>query len=248
MAISLTIDEGNSSVKLAAWDGESIIRATRCDRLCDDTLSGIIQSGEAVDSVIYSSVAGGANKDVIVDSLPQTSCVRLICLSAGTSLPIKIQYASASTLGADRIAAAAGAYKIAAGNPTLIVDAGTAVTYDFLSADGIFLGGNIAPGIDLRLRSLNEFTSALPHVDSHGKTPFLGKTTVEAMRAGAVRGIAAEIEYYHNHLLVDHPRLITIITGGSAADIAQFISTPFIMEPDLIMIGLKHILDYNENN
>lgn len=113
-----------------------------------------------------------------------------------SELPIKIGYATPETLGLDRIAAVVGAVMQCPDKAVLIVDAGTCVTYDLLTADGTFAGGNIAPGIRLRLRAMHEHTGKLPLIDDAGETPEIGFSTETAMRAGAVLGIAYEIEGY----------------------------------------------------
>lgn len=233
MRLKLTIDEGNSSTKVALWEGYAVVR--KFDSVPSDFAS------LGVDGVILSSVRKESDLPALLSKAPG-----FINLSAETPLPLVIDYASPHTLGADRIAAAVGAKSIAPrGGYVLVVDIGTAVTYDLLYAGepSVFKGGNIAPGIALRLDALHNFTSALPAVSIDGPVPLMGTTTDEAMRSGAVRGIVAEIEYYHSQL----SNITTVLTGGSAEVIAPYISSPFILEPDLVTIGLKSILDYNEN-
>lgn len=239
----LTIDEGNTSTKMALWEGSTIV-GQWCGADAPDTLDVLVPQGEKVDSIIVSTV----RKDSVLESRFGSAASRFIRLSADTPLPFVLGYATPSSLGADRIAAAAGAASIAGGSAAFIVDIGTAVTYDYLSAKGVFEGGNIAPGIELRLKSLADCTSALPAVGSDGPAPLLGDTTATAMRSGAIRGIVAETEYYRSRLSLLAPSLITIITGGSATLVTPFISSPFIHDPALVMTGLKHILEYNEAN
>mgnify|MGYP000136417762 FL=1 len=98
-----------------------------------------------------------------------------------SELPIKIGYATPETLGLDRIAAVVGAVMQCPDKAVLIVDAGTCVTYALLTADGTFAGGNIAPGIRLRLRAMHEHTGKLPLIDDAGETPEIGFSTETAM-------------------------------------------------------------------
>ena len=232
----LTIDCGNTATKMALWQGDSIVRQWNEPDLPADI--------PGVDAAILSSVRKQAHIPAFLVALGP----RFINLSSDTPLPIHIGYDTPRTLGADRIAAAVGAVRIAPpADDILVVDIGTAVTYDFITADKVFVGGNIAPGINLRLKALNQFTSHLPVVDADGDTPLLGNSTATAMRSGAVRGIAAEIEYYYSQLLRRGTSITTIVTGGSAPLVKPFISSPFIFEPGLTMTGLKTILDYNEN-
>lgn len=236
MALKLTIDEGNTSTKAALWDGDTIVgQQTFAD--------GATPEFPDASEVIVSSVRRPSEA---IEHIPAN--VKPAILSCDTPLPVTICYATPHTLGSDRIAAAAGAAAVAPGRNVLIADIGTAATYDFVTADRCFEGGNIAPGVEMRLNALHNYTAALPAVISDGPAPLIGKTTEEAMRSGAIRGIAAEIEYYFNRFrdLTSEP--VIILTGGSAETVAGYISSPFIIEPDLVMIGLKSILDYNENN
>jgi type III pantothenate kinase len=159
-------------------------------------------------------------------------------------MPLKIDYATPHTLGEDRIAAAVGAWSLFPGENSLVVDMGTAVTYDLVSADGHFKGGNIAPGIGMRLRSLHSFTARLPEVGGYGDTPLLGTDTATAMRAGAVRGVVGEIAYYRAMLPVD-TRIV--LTGGWAHRVNEFLDFEATIDPCLVTKGLLSILLYNEN-
>ncbi|MDE6334723.1 MAG: type III pantothenate kinase [Muribaculaceae bacterium] len=246
MAIKLTIDEGNSSVKVALWrDGVMEDVATH-RHATPQLLRGILPPGEAADCAIYCSVCGRTASEVA--ELTHDIARNVIMLDAYTSMPIAIDYRSRHTLGADRIAAAAGAVVLAPGRPALVVDMGTAITYDVVTADAHFAGGNIAPGIFVRLEALDHFTRALPLVETDGDVPRWGYDTSTAMRSGAIRGVVGELHYYRHCLSAEcdtDPAII--LTGGSAELILPFITTPIIYEPNLVLIGLNRILDYNEN-
>lgn len=159
-------------------------------------------------------------------------------------LPLELDYATPQTLGEDRIAAAVGAWSLFPGQNLLVVDMGTAVTYDVVGADGHFRGGNIAPGIGMRLRSLNSFTARLPKVGGYGETPLVGFDTATAMRAGAVRGVVAEIAYYRS-MLPENTQVV--LTGGWASHVSEFLEFPVTVEKCLVTKGLLSILLYNEN-
>ena len=120
---------------------------------------------------------------------------------------------------------------------------GTAITYDVVSADGRYLGGNIAPGIFVRLEALEHFTSALPLVETDGDVPRWGYDTETALRAGAIRGVVGELQYYRHCLSTD---AAVVLTGGSADLITDLITTPVTVEPNLVLIGLNRIINYNE--
>lgn len=245
MAIKLTIDEGNSSTKVALWR-DGVMEAVATHRMASPhLLRGILPPGVTADSAILCSVCGhtAAENAALIQGLARKSIV----LNADTPMPLAIDYRSRNTLGADRIAAAAGAAALAPGRPVLVVDMGTAITYDVVTADAHFAGGNIAPGIFVRLEALNHFTRALPLVETDGDVPRWGYDTTTAMRSGAIRGVVGELQYYRHCLAAEcdsDPAIV--LTGGSAELIMPFITTPIIYEPNLVLIGLNRILDYNE--
>ena len=167
-------------------------------------------------------------------------------LTANTPIPLTNAYSSPETLGMDRIAAAVGAWSEKPGHDLLVVDAGTAITFDFVSSEGVYQGGNIAPGIDLRLKSLHEHTGALPLVGTQGNIPMFGYNTETAIRSGVINGIRHELDGYLSELASIYPSLLVFLTGGDAEffDIKAK-STTFAI-PDLVLRGLARITEYNE--
>ena len=162
-----------------------------------------------------------------------------------SQIPVRIGYHTPHTLGLDRIAAVVGASMECPGRPVLIVDAGTCVTYDLLTADGTFAGGNIAPGIRLRLLAMHEHTGKLPLVDDSGEIPEIGFSTETAMRAGATLGVAYEIEGYMARLNEIYPDLFVFLTGGDALKLAAKIKSRIFVNENLVLTGLNRILQEN---
>ncbi len=242
MSTKLTIDEGNSSAKIALWKDDELLAVTSCVCADEDVVDAAAVGNHPVDHAIFCSVCR-RDKQSVSRVLSQFAD-RVTILDAHTPLPISIDYRSKNTLGADRIAAACGAYAVAPGCTALVVDMGTAITYDVVTSDGRFIGGNIAPGIFVRLEALNHFTRALPLIETDGDVPRWGYDTETAMRSGAIRGVVGELQYYRHCLPSD---AITILTGGSTDLIIPHITSPLIIEPNLVLKGLNCIIDYNEN-
>ena len=167
-------------------------------------------------------------------------------LTASTPIPLSNAYSSPETLGMDRLAAAVGAWSMQPGHDLLVVDAGTAITYDFVSASGVYQGGNIAPGISLRFKALHEHTASLPMVDAGGDVPMFGHDTESAVRSGVINGVRKELDGYLAELASIYPSLLVFLTGGDAEffDIKAK-STTFAV-PDLVLRGLARIFEYNE--
>ena len=239
MGLNLTIDQGNSSAKIAVWDGSLLVEQETMKELTRQHLAKMVTRFQPANALCC-SVTGNANR---IAQWLISQGVNACAVRHDMPMPLKIDYTTPSTLGADRIAAAIGAWSLFEGQNSLVVDLGTAATYDFVSADGHFRGGNIAPGIGMRLRSLHSFTARLPEVGGYGEIPVFGHDTATAMRSGAVRGVAGEIAYYRSCLPGDTN---VILTGGWAKHVDEFLTFPTTIEPCLVTKGLLSILLYNE--
>lgn len=235
MGLNLTIDQGNSSAKIVVWNGDTPVSQEEAPRLTRAILEEMVDRFHP-DRALCCSVTGNGRD---IARWLETRGVEAMEVSHDMPLPLALDYTTPHTLGEDRIAAAVGAWSIRPGENSLVVDMGTAVTYDFVSADGHFRGGNIAPGIGMRLRSLHSFTARLPEVGGYGHTPLLGTDTATAMRAGAVRGVVAEIAYYRSAL---PEGTNVVLTGGWAKRVSEFLDFPVLLEPCLVTKGLLAIL------
>jgi type III pantothenate kinase len=185
-----------------------------------------------------------SNNELLVKEL-NSKIHRLIELTHKTEIPVENKYSTPETLGKDRLAAIVGAAYLKPGSDILVIDAGTAITYDFIDSNRNFLGGNIAPGIDLRLRSLHEFTQKLPIVEPKTESPFLGDSTESAILSGALYGIVFEIDGYIDALKIKYPQLSTFLTGGSTFYFDTKLKNAIFAERNLVLIGLNRILQYN---
>jgi len=162
-----------------------------------------------------------------------------------TPLPIANLYETPETLGKDRIAAAVGANELFPNQNVLVIDAGTAITYDFVSAENQYLGGNISPGLQMRFKALNQFTDKLPLVDSSAYFSEIGKNTKEAIRGGVQNGILFEIEKTIEIFAEKYEDLQVILTGGDSAFLSQMLNADVLVHLNLTLIGLNRILEFN---
>ncbi len=244
MALNLTIDQGNTAAKMALWDGDRMVDIAIERELTPAAIERFISGRPDVKAALYCSVACHDNE--IIDGISHM-IPKVIRLSSAIPLPIGIDYGTPGTLGADRIAAAVGAWATYPGQPLLVVDAGTAVTYDYVTADGRFAGGNIAPGMSMRLEALHRFTARLPEVEVPWEIKydsFLGHDTASAMILGAVYGILGAVTYYRNHLPEGTQ---VVMTGGWATELSKLCDFDVNVEQHLVSKGLNRILIYNED-
>ena len=242
MAISLTIDQGNSTAKIALWDSDgNLVEASTHFRFVARDVTKIAH-GREIENAIYCSVS--SRPPTMMRALERRAS-RVIEFGVDTPLPISVDYRTPGTLGVDRLAAAMGAYCLPGckGKEILVVDLGTAITYDRVTADGRYVGGNIAPGIYMRLKALNHYTARLPLVDYRdGVTPMWGDDTRTALLAGAVRGVVAELEYYRNTLGHDTK---VVLTGGGVGVVEPLLSFRPVVDSNLVSRGLFNIMEYN---
>jgi type III pantothenate kinase len=248
---NLTIDNGNTSVKVAFFIGTQVVATNRFMRRDVRLLDRFISTYKP-ESVIVCSTASSASSQRL-DQLVEQRFQHVMRLTHETPMPIRLGYSTPQTLGRDRIATAMGAWSIAQrldnACDVLVIDAGTAITYDLVTADGCFVGGNIAPGMGLRFKALHEHTGLLPLVAADGDTPVVGYDTETAIRSGVIHGLLGEIKSYIADLKLSHPNLMVFLTGGDG----KFIHTRLGQEDviyyeHLAAEGLNRIYLYNKAN
>lgn len=237
----MTIDIGNTAMKVSVFEGETLVRS----------LAGPADSREAVDAMLtFSSVEGivyccvGNDRAAVAESLADAG-VPVLILAPDTPLPIEVEYRTRSTLGLDRVAAAAGVACL--GQTRLVVDAGTAVTIDLV--DGLrFKGGNISPGLRLRFRSLNAFTSRLPLVALEGDMPMFGYDTDTAIRSGVIRGLVAELSAAWQKAQSEFGPVTMMLSGGDARLLAPLLGNNGVrLEVDSEAVGRGLVRIFNHN-
>ncbi|MCM1290845.1 MAG: type III pantothenate kinase [Prevotella sp.] len=244
----ITIDQGNTRVKTTLMIDGKMVEEHITESAIPDVVLGIIDRHD-VEGAIYSSVAG---MDVrYIESIRHLLDGRVEVFTHTSPLPIKIAYKTPHTLGLDRIAAACGAAHLHKGESLLVVDAGTCVTLDVLSADATFIGGNITPGVLMRFKSLHNFTGALPLVASKGDTPSFGYDTATAIRSGVINGVLAEIDSTLARAKQLYNITGMVLSGGDISTLEQNVKTicknrgiKLHDEPHLIPAGLEQIFRY----
>lgn len=242
MNARLAIDIGNTRTKFAIFDGREILQSSRLQNEALERNNKLLQSKE-ISSLIVSSVNELAEKKLELDGLK----VPKLLLSHTTPLPFKLEYQSPDTLGKDRIAAVAGAQAQFPNQNTLVIDAGTCVTYDFLTAEGAYLGGAISPGVQLRLRAMNSYTSKLPLLKWEGveRPKSVGSTTITSMLSGVVNGLIAEMNGFIDSYEKQYNSMKIVITGGDANFFVKELKNGIFADPNLVLKGLNEILIYN---
>lgn len=241
--MNLVLDLGNSYGKIAVCDNAEVVESAVYPVLTMKEISYFITRYPAIKGAIFSSVVNHSRE--LIDYL-STTFETFLELNASTPLPVKNHYRTPDTLGYDRIAAVTGAHTIYPNNNVLVIDAGTALTYDVVTAEGEYLGGNISPGMNMRFKALNKFTNRLPLLSiDEEEIDLLGTSTEKAIKSGVVNGILMEIEGFISSVSQKFTDLKVVITGGDAFSFDKRLKSSIFVISHLNLIGLNRILDYN---
>ena len=240
--MQLAVDIGNTRVKCGLFREKELLFSEVSEKEAVYAIKDIYEENPGITAIIISSVRESLDADLI--PIPET--IHHIILDHETPLPIKIDYGSPETLGHDRIALAVAANAIFPKKNSLVIDAGTCVTYDLISNEGIYLGGSIAPGVSLRLNAMHEGTARLPKVDFDSvEVDSIGKNTVECMKSGAVNGLKNEIIGTISSFEKQFKDLQVLLTGGDIKVFDNELKSGFFADPNLVLRGLNYILLYN---
>lgn len=237
---SIVLDIGNTGGKYGIFEEDALVSQGSFKEQ-----EGLPQqvATQSFDHAIIASVSGGAVEQIKAGLSVSGS---IIVLSAQTALPVFNDYKTPETLGADRIAAAVAANYFFPGRNCLTIDAGTAITYDFINAQGYYQGGGIAPGIQMKFKALHNFTGRLPLVQQiKADFPLIGQTTQESLESGVLGGTVAEVEGIIEAYRQKSDHLVVILCGGDAGFFESTIKHPIFVIPELVLIGLQRILRHN---
>ncbi|MGB6269020.1 MAG: type III pantothenate kinase [Olleya sp.] len=240
--MNLVIDVGNTRTKLAVFSKNSmvnheVIETTKALR----SLKDFKKNNPKVNSAIVSSVGHLDNKTL--QYLKKQ--FKLLELNHETPIPFTNLYATPTTLGIDRIALVCASVQQFLDKNVLIIDAGTCVTYDFITDKNEYLGGAISPGIRMRYKALHNQTANLPLLETEIPEHFIGNSTTTSINSGVVNGILNEIDGIINQYKSKYPDLTIILTGGDANFLSKQLKSSIFANSNFLLEGLNFILQYN---
>ena len=244
--MNLIIDLGNTYSKIAVCNGSEIIESVSSEKVSNKEIAYFISGYPDLKGAIISSVVNHSRE--LIDYL-DASFDTFLELTNTTPLPLINLYKTPETLGYDRISAVTGAHTIFPEKNVLVIDAGTAITFDMVTAAGEYIGGNISPGLNMRFKALHKFTSRLPLLTlEESAIKLIGKSTHEAIISGVVNGLDYEIKGYISAFLKEYENLQVVLTGGDANSFDKRLKNSIFVVAHLNLIGLNRILDYNAHN
>jgi len=242
--MNLIIDVGNTNVKLAVFqDNEIIFRNTEKLESLKESVSNLLKEFKSIKNVIVSSV--GRLKKEDIKFLDQK--LDVLILDSDTPVPFANNYKSPKTLGVDRIALVSASVNQFHKKNVLIIDAGTCITYDFVTSKNVYLGGAISPGIGVRYQSLNNLTSNLPLLKTKSPESVIGKSTKESIHSGVINGVLMEIDGIVQEYVKDYEDLTVILTGGDAEFLSKRLKSSIFANSNFLLEGLNFILEFNSN-
>lgn len=252
----LAIDVGNTNTLFAVHDGTQFIGEWRCatepQRTADEyyvwlsTLMSLQGLDVPITDVIVSAVVPQVAFNLRILSDRYYNCRPLVIGRADCMLPVEARVDSGTKVGADRLVNTVGAYDRHGGG-LIVVDFGTATTFDVVDTDGAYIGGTIAPGVNLSLRALHEAAAALPNVDVTRPARAIGTNTVDCMQAGVFWGYVGLVEVNCRAIKEEFGKPMKVIgTGGLSPLIAEGTDVFDALEADVTLHGLYLIHAYNK--
>jgi len=242
MFMYLIIDVGNSFVKLAVFEDDAL-KSKQVVKLKDvlKAVKSLRKKYLEIEKAIISSVGRLTESNTLVLS----TLFDLTILDSATKLPFTNLYQTPKTLGVDRIALVCAAVKNFPKQNTLIIDAGTCITYDFVNANNEYLGGAISPGLRMRYASLNNLTANLPLLDTEMPESIIGDSTKSSIHSGVVHGVLNEIDGNIADYKEKYLDLTIILTGGDTNFLSKQLKSSIFANSNFLLEGLYYILKFN---
>lgn len=245
---NLVIDVGNTKYKWGVFYNLQLSQSGSYKRGEEAEFFSLLNSLSSKCS--YCILSGSAELDhTLVNLLKAT--FEVLFLSNHHHYPFDIHYKTPQSLGLDRLANAAAAHALYPRKDCLIIDAGTCVTFDFLSATNGYIGGVISPGLEMRFKAMHTFTAKLPlvnHEQSKINETYIGKSTLDSIRVGAVQGLIHEIEGFIQQYLCDYKDLTIIFTGGDAEYLSTRLKSSIFVDLNFQLKGLNILLEHHKAN
>jgi len=242
MSRRLAIDIGNTRLKIGIFSGNDLVMidSREVNEWDQSYINGWYENFVPQYVIVSSTI------ELSAEAVKWMKKVRAFVVHPFLRYPFKISYKTPGTLGQDRLAAVSAVFSLYKKQNVLVIDAGTCITYDFLSSSGEYVGGNISPGIQMRLAAMHYYTEKLPRVFMTGEIKWLGQSTEEAIRAGGGAMAIMEARGMISYLEEKYGELTIVLTGGDYFYFLKYLEGEKFVEPNLVLLGLNEIMKNNE--
>ena len=241
----LTIDVGNTNVKVAVFKQFNLLdKFVFQKNNFQNNFQIVFKKYPNHKKAVLSSVSLLDEKDIIW----LKNQIEIIEINSNSVFPFTNHYTTPNTLGIDRMVLAAGAVIEYPNQNILIIDAGTCVTYDFITNKKEYLGGAISPGLNMRYKALNDYTAKLPLLENNTPDNFIGNSTNQSIYSGVVNGLCYEIEGFISEYSVKNEQFTIILTGGDAIFLANRLKSTIFADENFLLKSLHQLYTYSLQN
>lgn len=239
--MNLVVDVGNTRIKLAVYESNTLLKLFVASK---DTLKECLENISKNHFIKHAIIASVAEIPIELSHYLENIST-LIHLNSATKIPFLNRYETPESLGVDRIALVAAAVTQFSNQNILVIDAGTCITYDIVSAKKEYFGGAISPGLEMRLKALHTFTNKLPLLPLKEVEFLIGNNTKNSLYFGVIKGVVAEIEGFIVHFEKENENLTVVLTGGDTIFLAKRLKNSIFANSNFLLEGLNSILEYN---
>ena len=240
--MNLVLDVGNSYLKMAVFDNNKLHQRELLK--ANINLASFLKTIKSMPDIINVIVSTVSVLNVDIYTYLNDN-YKLIELNNQLKFPFENCYHTPNTLGEDRLALAAAASFYYPNKNVLIIDAGTCITYDLINASNQYLGGGISPGIEMRYKSLNYYTSKLPLLDSKNDCELIGTNTKKSIQSGVINGVISEIDGIIRQYIMEFDDLTVVLTGGDSEFLSIRLKNSIFANSNFLLEGLNHLLQFN---
>src|ERR1051326_589329 len=239
--MNLVVDIGNTRTKYAVFDKNELIEHAVIDRNDKLDITAFLKQRNIRRSILSAVVT---HLPPFVNVLKERT--NFLEFNPETRIPVKNLYRTANTLGNDRLPSVIAAQQQHPASDVLVIDSGTCIKYNFINANGEYLGGGISPGIDMRFKALNTFTDRLPLLTpDYDFEKLVGRRSVKSLQSGVMNGVMNEVNGVRQSYEQQYPGLVCVITGGNAGVFEKRLKKSIFDDPFLVLKGLHIILEHN---
>lgn len=241
MERTLCFDFGNTRLKCAIFKNKELENVVVIENGNPDTIEELLQTYQPAKSILSSVI----NHDAAIEELLATK-TKFHKLEATSKLPITIPVGKPETVGADRLALVVAAVHLYPKQHNLVIGLGSCITYNFINKFHQFLGGSISPGMEMRFKSMNDYTALLPLIKADSNFPLIGYDTKTNMLSGVLFGMAKEIDGIIDEYALKYSNFNVLLTGGDMPFFVSHVKNEIFADPYLIFKGLYAICEYNQ--